>query len=270
MKGTAPVLLAPNARWSVAVVRTSDERMLFQHQPHEVLQTASVGKILLLIEVARRVAEEELDPDEPLTRQPGDAVADSGLWQHLSVATLPVADLAALVGAVSDNLATNVLLNRVPLASIEDLAQELGLSRTRLNDKVRDIRTAADPPALSTGTASELARLFQQLDGGLVVSPAVSRHVLDWLAPGTDLSMVASSFGLDPLAHVEMDRGIVLRNKTGTNARVRADIGLVHGPQGAVAYAAIANGDMSTSGDPRDAVLRSMRDIGDLILAAVS
>jgi beta-lactamase class A len=61
------------------------------HQPGRVLRTASVGKLLLLMETARRITAGELDPDEPLPRDPRLAVADSGLWQHLSTAALPIA-----------------------------------------------------------------------------------------------------------------------------------------------------------------------------------
>ena len=158
-----------------------------------MLPAASVGKVLLLIEVART-----LDLAEPLTRTREDAVADSGLWQHLAVDTLPAGDLAALVGAVSDNLATNVLLRRVGLDAVRRTAGELGLEHTALHDRVRDARTAAHPPALSTATASELSLLFTRLD----------ERVLGWLALDADLSMVAGGLGLDPLAHVEPERGI--------------------------------------------------------------
>ena len=62
---------------------------------------------------------------------------------------------------------------------------------------------------------------------GDAVSTSVSSQVLGWLATGVDLSMVGAAFGLDPLAHAVPDRGISLHNKTGTDAGVRADVGLV-------------------------------------------
>src|SRR6476469_91510 len=82
------------------------------------LRTASVGKVLLLVETARLITAGELSPDEPLTRSVDLWVGDSGLWHTLSVETLPLIDVAALVGAVSDNLATNVLLRRAGLAEV--------------------------------------------------------------------------------------------------------------------------------------------------------
>src|SRR6195952_5909932 len=79
--------------------------------------------------------------------------ADMGLWQHLQVPTLPVADLAILVGATSDNLATNVLLRRVGIDAVRARGEALGLSRTFLLDSVRDYRGPDDAPHFSVGSA---------------------------------------------------------------------------------------------------------------------
>src|SRR5687767_2752924 len=224
MASVLGVALPAGIEWGVCVRDAASGDVLAEHEPHAVLPAASVGKVLLLIAVART-----LDLGEPLTRTEADAVADSGLWQHLAVDTLPAGDLAALVGAVSDNLAANVLLRRVGLAAVQETTRRLGLRDTVLHDRGRDRRTAAHPPALSSATAAELSSLF----AGLAAGDAVGERVLGWLALGTDLSMVASAFGLDPLAHVRPDRGLLLRNKTGTDAGVRADAGLL----GGLAYA---------------------------------
>jgi beta-lactamase class A len=78
--------------------------------------------------------------------------------------------------------------------------------------------------------------------------------------------MVASAFGLDPLAHAGgADRGITLWNKTGTDSGVRADVGAVRHGTGTVAYAVICNWRAEDRADPRDQVLAAMRAIGDLL-----
>src|SRR5688500_20328707 len=97
MASVLGVALPAGIEWGVCVRDAASGDVLAEHEPHAVLPAASVGKVLLLIEVARSV-----DLGEPLTRTEADAVADSGLWQHLAVDTLPAGDLAALVGAVSD------------------------------------------------------------------------------------------------------------------------------------------------------------------------
>ena len=246
----------PAVDWSIRI----DDRAV--HQPERRLRTASVGKLLLLIETARRIADGRLDPAGKLAKDPALAVADSGLWQHLSVTELPVADLAVLIAAVSDNYATNVLLGRVGLRPITDLAAELGLRDTALLDFVRNARARGDPATLSWGTAGELAGLMGGLARGTILSPEISARVDSWLATGVDLSMVAAGFDLDPLAHNEGDGGPVLRNKTGTDNGVRADVGHV----GLRPYAVLANWNPA-HGDRTAAVMNGMRTIGRALAA---
>ncbi len=234
-------------------VRDAGGAVLHAHRPELVLSTASVGKLLLLLQVARSVP-----LDLPCDRRDVEPVADSGLWQHLSTDVLPAGDLAVLVASVSDNLATNVLLRHAGLDRVAALAGSLGLTATALHDVVRDVRTAAHPPRLSSGSAEELSLLLHRLpdlDGG--------PQVLRWLGTSADLSMVASAFDLDPLSHA----GVVLRNKTGTDEGVRADVGVVTGPAGPVSYAVLANWppEVATVGE----VLATMRALGDAIRGVV-
>ncbi|SPM29740.1 Beta-lactamase class A [Mycobacterium terramassiliense] len=225
------------------------------------MKTASIGKLLLLVEVARQCAEGELSGATVLGRDPGLLVADSGIWQHLDVEGLSVRDLCVLVSSVSDNLATNVLLKRVGLRKVRHLAESLGLVHTALLDYVRDHRGPADPATLSTGSASELSGLMGRLARNELLSPAVSQQVNHWLATCVDLSMVSGAFGFDPLAHAPSDRDFFVRNKTGADAGVRADVGTLGRESVRFDYAVIANWDASGP-DLRDGALSGMRAIG--------
>ncbi len=253
----------PGVAWGMALRSAGTGELLAAHRPDAVLPTASVGKLLLLAETARLLDAGDLDQQEPLHRHSVEPVADSGLWQHLAVDVLPVHDLCVLIGAVSDNLATNVLLERVGLARLAALAGELGLRRTRLHDRVRDVRGATDAGTLSSGTAGELSGLFASVHTGGLVSPAVSARVREWLGTGTDLSMAVSAYHLDPLAHAAGDRGVHLVHKTGTDAGVRADTGLVVAADAAVAYAVIAG--WPPAEDRRDDVHRALRRVGEVL-----
>lgn len=244
----------PGVRWSVELRR--DGERVFARDPDRLLRTASVGKVFLLVEVAARIEAGAIDPAAPVDRRTTLRVADSGLWQHLVTDTLPVADAALLVGTVSDNLATNALLDLVGLVAVQARARGL-TDGAVLHDRVRDHRTPDLPATLSEGTAAAWADVLDALRGGRVVSPAVSRRVLDWLAHGTDLSMVAAALDLDPLSHGH-DHGLRLWHKTGTDAGVRADVGIVQTPAGTTSYAVIANWD----GGPAGPVLAAMRNLG--------
>jgi beta-lactamase class A len=151
---------------------------------------------------------------------------------------------------------------------VRDRAESLGLRRTLLLDIVRDERGPDDAPQLSVGSARELAILFGRLHAGTVVDETTSRLVRGWLGLGTDLSMVASAFGLDPLAHLEADHGLTLFNKTGTDTGIRSEAGVVTGPRGGVAYAVTMRfNDAELPG--RLAVLEAMRVLGTDVLEYV-
>ena len=252
-------------RWSVAVGDAESGDVITACAPGEMLATASVGKVFLLLELAHRIRRHELDPLTRLDRRRVEPVADSGIWQHLATDELPIADLAVLVASVSDNLATNVLVDHLGLAAIQRWTERLRLTGTRLLDVVRDVRTPEHPPCLSTGTAAELVRLLHLLATDDLPEPGTGPMVLDWLATGTDLSMTASAFGLDPLAHTEPDRGVRVVNKTGTDDGVRADVGIVFGQQRTLTYAVLANWTPSRHDPERDAVLPAMRHVGHVV-----
>jgi len=236
-------------------------RVLFSVDDHVVMPTASVGAVLLLIEVAARLRDADFGAYTILDRTPADSVGGSGIWQHMQAPSLPVADLAALVGATSDNLATNVLIRAVGLDAVRTRTEKLGLTRTALLDLVRDHRGPDDAPQLSVGSAKELTWLFTALARGEVVDADTSARVIGWLSLNTDLSMVANAFGLDPFAHRKGDHGLLLVNKVGTDVGVRSEVGVLRGPRAGVTYAvSMSFADSRLSA--RLAVLDGMRSVG--------
>ncbi len=249
------------AQVSASVVDLAAGKNLVSIDDRIVLATASIGKILLLVEVSARLTARDFSGYGILDKGPQDTVTNSGLWQHLQAPALPVADLGALVGATSDNVATNVLLRQVGLDAVRARTESLGLARTALLDLVRDNRGPDDAPQLSVGSAAELSWLFGALYRGQVVDPVTSQRVLGWLSLNTDLSMVASAFGLDPLAHRNVDHGIQLVNKTGADPGVRSEAGILQGTRTAVSYSVtIQFHDDSLA--KRLRVLGAMRTVG--------
>ena len=212
--------------------------------------------------------------DEPLRRDMGPAMADSGLWQHLATDTLPLDDVARLVGTVSDNWATNVLLARVGGPS-GVRGNDVASAGIALLDYVREHRTEQMPPRMSSGSALGCVRLLTSLyrdavgtrgvdplTGAASAHPRVGQRVFGWLRDAVDLSMVAGAFGLDPLAHSEPDRGYTVYAKTGTERGVRADVGVASSGSRSVIYAFIANWDDAADLSVRDRILADLHEAG--------
>jgi beta-lactamase class A len=266
---TAALAAHPGPVWGLDLRDADTGEVLASVHSEHVMDTASIGKLLLLADVADGLCSGRYVADELVSRTSVTPTGDSGLWQHLAdIDSLTVRDAALLIGAVSDNLATNALLAHTGLEATDHMAQRLGLTSTRLHDIVRDVRTAHDPRTLSSSSAGDLVELAQHIHGArTALSSDASSLLRQWLRVGVDLSMVAAGLNLDPLAHSEVDRGVLLWNKTGTDSGVRADVGVVTGPKRTVAYAVIAhwNGE-----DMRDNALAAMNRIGTAIRNTVT
>ena len=128
-----------------------------------------------------------------------------------------------------------------------------------------ELSVVADQVAAAAEQRHGGVQVRNRLATGADLSHASAETLRRWLGAGMDLSMVASAFGLDPLAHYYFDRGIWLWNKTGTISTVRADIGVVMSQTRRIAYAVLANWD--SGADVRDDVLAAMRAAGDVLRA---
>jgi beta-lactamase class A len=237
-----------------------------------LLRTASMGKVFLLAEVARRMESGDLDAGVILDAAGIEPVKDSGLWQHFTDVPLTVSAAAVLVAAVSDNLATNALLAQVGLASVQEMSASLGMPDSRILDRIRDHRTADDPSDPSVGRSHDLARFMHLLGAADQSADGWLTQVRRWLALGVDLSMVASALSLDPLAHAAVPPGLF--NKTGADFGVRADAGFLTVAEQQWSYAVIANwrttGDVGGDAAMAAVVLVTMRRIGEALWASAN
>lgn len=256
--------------WSIHILDADTRQVVATHHSDTVCRTASIGKVFLLIDVARRIVDGRLDPHRLIEIPEEHVVEDSGLLYRMVEQRITAYDAALLVGAVSDNLATNALIHLCGLDSVHAVAAELGYKDTALLDYIRNERGPGLPWTPSYGTAAELSDLMIRLNRDEILNKSVSGLVSRWLAADTDTSMVAAGFLLDPLAHDEPEyQGMELRHKTGSTSFARADIGILNGPARSVAYAVAANWS-DESGDLRAPVLAAMHRIGDSIRALVT
>ncbi|WP_084958339.1 serine hydrolase [Thermoactinospora rubra] len=219
------------------------------------LPLASVGKLLLLAEVAMGVEGGVLDAGEPVELLEEDYCGGSGLLAGpvgLSARRWSVGDLALLTAAVSDNTATNALLRTVGLGRVNAAAAAIGLTRTRLLDRIREPRLPEHPPAFALGTAGELAGLAALVASG----GAWQARLRGWMTANTDHSLVPALVRHDP-------EGGWLANKTGVDAGVRADVGIMGGAAGGLAYAVLAAGPPGSE----DRLARAVRQAGTVVAA---
>lgn len=107
---------------------------------------ASVFKVAVLLEMARQASDGTLDPSRPVEVAPGPRTAGAtGLSVLEDRAVLSVRDLAVLMISISDNHATDLLLDLVGLDAVNRTLDGLGLRATTLvGDTAALLRTLAD------------------------------------------------------------------------------------------------------------------------------
>lgn len=236
-------LAASGARVAVHVTDLDSGAVVVSGDDHLTQPVGGLGAVPLLIEVAAGFDSGALDPLEIVERTRVPAVAGPGIWQHLLAPALPLADLAVLVAATGDALASNLLLDRVGIDAVQSRIEGLGLERVVLLDRLRDERGPDDAPHFALGSARELAELFAAIVNSTLVNPAVSAQVAEWLSLNQDLSLVASVTGLDPFAHEDDEHHLLFVNKTGRDRGVRVEAGALGGPRAGVAYALVVGFD---------------------------
>lgn len=252
---------------SASVIDTSTGRALLAVDDRLVQPVGSLGRVLLLTEIAARLEDGRLHGDR-LQRMARDTATGPGLWQFLQEPTMQVPDLATLVAATADAWATNALLSLVGIDAVRERAEALGVERSAFIDRVRDRRGPDDAPDIAVAASGELSWLMRGLALGEVVDEGVSNRVLGWLSLAADLSLVAGAFGLDPLAHRALDHGLQAVSVTGVGRGVRAEAGVLRGPGSSVSYAVTVTFADDTL-DQRLAVVDALRTMGTEVLEAV-
>jgi beta-lactamase class A len=232
-------LAVSGARVSVHVSDLDSDNVVLAGDDFLTSPIGGLGILPLLIEVAARFDDGSLDPLEIVERARIEQVEGAGVWRHLRAPALPLCDLAVLAAATGDSLAVNLLLDRVGIETVHARIASLGLERLALLDRLRDRRGPDDAPHFALGSARELAGLFAAMVNTTLVNAAVSAQVSEWLSLNEDLSLVASATGLDPFAHDDDHHGLLFVNKTGRDAGVRAEAGVLAGPRAGVAYALV-------------------------------
>lgn len=119
------------------VIETCEGRIEINH--NDKFSAASLIKIPILIEGFRQYEKGLLDLHEYLLALPSNRVGGAGVIQALSAdLKLKIIDLMALMIIVSDNSATNLVIDRVGMTEINECIKALNLQNTELNRKMMD------------------------------------------------------------------------------------------------------------------------------------
>ncbi len=189
----------------------------------EVFPQASSIKIALLAELYHQ--QDQADKGAPgkaklmdvYTMRAADLVSDSFIMGGLTpgVTRITNRDLATMVVAVSDNSATNVLIDHVGMDNVNAFMDSLGLKHTRLLRKMMDLE-AAKQGRENVSTPREMMTLLQNIYAGKVFSPKLTEDFLKVLSTPKDSALLRG-----------LPDGARAANKPGELEGVRNDSGII-------------------------------------------
>jgi len=187
----------------------------------ETFPTASLIKVPILVTLYDLAEQKQLSLDDPLTVIKIDQVPGSGVLQFMhSGMSLSVHDAAALMIILSDNTATNLILDKIAIRRVWSKMEALGLPHTKVHSKVflRLASVAMDSSVkygLGVSTPNEMAHLFELLAQGKAVNPAADSSMLQILANNADGDSMQRTIN-----------GMSVPHKTGATDSVRTECAL--------------------------------------------
>lgn len=237
------------------------------------MPTASTIKLPVLAAAFHRAEQGLLDFDKRIELTTSGRVAGSGVLKELMPGVAPtVRDYAVLMIIVSDNLATNVLVDG--LGGVDSINQtlktEFGLTAMRLNHKVTlgsSTVSSVGARPLGQTTARELRDLVGRIWHRSLVSAHADQQMLDILSRQQHLDHVPRLLDYDP---VEVDLGrdqpLAVACKTGAIDGTRADVGLLRFTDTAVSYAVMTEQSTDAAMYPDQEGMLTNARVGQLLV----
>jgi beta-lactamase class A len=219
---TKPIPDAESPPSSIAILDLTDGRTLLLN-PDAVFAQASSIKVAVLAELFRQQQESELGASgkakltDLYTVNSADLVADSAITGGLTPGVTRVTnrDLATFMVAVSDNSATNVLIDRVGMDNVNAMLGSLGLTHTRLQRKMMDVKAARSGHE-NVSSPREMMTLFADLYQGKVMNKTLTDDFFQVLSTPKESAIPRN-----------IPDDVVIANKPGELAGVRNDVGIV-------------------------------------------
>ena len=206
------------------------------------MRTASTIKLPILCATFEAVKEGRLKWTDMVTLHEADKVSGSGILGEFSDGMkFPLVDLTHLMIVLSDNTATNLVLDQVTADYVNDYMDKLGLKGTRSMRKVRgdgaDLKAPSgfskaglDPAnqkyGLGSSTPREMVTILERLEKGEIVSPEASKEIIKVLKRQRDNNGIGRKVG-----------DLVVANKAGALDHLRSDVGIVYAKGNRIAMA---------------------------------
>ena len=244
---------------------------VFEHHGDDRFPTASVFKVPIMIALHRMAQRGEINLDERRRLEPDISDHGTGLLNMLrDQPELTLRDYCRVMIAVSDNMATDMLLRAIGCDAVNVMLDELGLTNTRVSMEIgrwhftmvgmhdapmtrKNIRQAADKTlagsfdyrglvfsdSLSSNVASarDMAALLEKLHRGELADANTTAEMIDLLKSCAHRGMIPRY----------LRDGVEVAHKHGSSHRIKADAGIIYLPPGPLIVAGFTLASHTTS-----------------------
>src|SRR5215203_4811939 len=218
-------------RLGVAVQAPDGE--LFSHQGDERFVSASTIKIPIMVEIYRQVDRGSLALDDQFMLTKEDICPGSGVLLQLHHGLeLTLRDIVYLMMSISDNTATNMLIDLAGMDNVNEAIASLVMPNSALGRKMRGV-PAQDGAPENWATAND----FRSCIDAILTGTAASRESCDGMIEMLTLQQNTRRIG----RHFP-EGTLPWGSKTGTVGTVSHDVGFVRGPQGDMVVAVFTDG----------------------------
>lgn len=200
----------------------------------ERVRTASTIKIAVMIEAFARVDEGKIEWTDRVVLTKDKKVSGSGILTELSDGlSLTFRDAVNLMMILSDNTATNLVLDVLTADAVNARMESLGFKNIKIMRKVGsggESLAGKDPEnkkyGLGMATPREMVLVMEKLERGEIVSAAVSKEMIDLMKREQGRNAIGRSLS-----------GVPVASKYGALDRLRSAVGILYTKNGKIAMA---------------------------------
>src|SRR5271154_4215462 len=253
-QGTSPVSLAAQVR-AIAAEHHGDVALFAENlkthetvaiSPDTPVQTASVIKLTILYEALEQVRSGKAHFDDKITLTKADQVQGSGVLLFFDAPlSLTLKDVLTMMIVMSDNSATNLVIDHLGLENIDARISKLGLKDTYLYKKIftpapAGVAMPADQKRFGLGktTAREMAALMTKIVSCELAEPGSPAQPGDAALCAVALKMLHVQFYRNAIPRyldgLPGATGDSIANKTGSLEAVRNDVAAVSSKNGLI------------------------------------
>lgn len=243
--------------------------------PHRVFPAASLIKVPIALATMQRIINGEIHGNTPVNVDPGQLTipGPTGLSRFRNPATIAIEDLLYLSVSISDNTATDALLNITPPDHVSALMRDLNLNGITVRHRLGELADTPEarlkpeerylahhlaiegmnrpagpllpqlaPTIANTGTAEAFTNLLDEIWNPTRIHKATAQRLRDLMNANLIRHRLAPEFDTD---------AITWSSKTGTLLNLRHEIGVAHHRNGqTIAVTALTESTTAAANQP--------------------